>query len=919
VIEFRLLGPVEAARDGELLPVGGPRQRALLVLLLLAEGRPVSADRLAEELWAGEPPGGASVTLPSYVSRLRAALGPGVQIMGGGHGYSLGVDREQIDVAQFERLIDEGRKALARGAAQASAERLRAALALWRGKPFEGVDAEGALRLEAERLDDLRLTASEALIDAELQLGASDEVVEELEALVEAHPYRERLWELLMLALYRAQRQADALEAFRRVRSRLHDDLGIEPGERLTALERAILRQAVPPAQPIAERHNLPAPLTSFIGREAELAEVERLVGEARLVTLTGVGGVGKTRLAVEAARRVLWDFPEVVFVDLSAISGASGVTARVAAALGVRERADRPLEEQIAARIGSARLLLVIDNCEHVRESVAALLAGILARSQELHVLATSREFLGCEGEIDYPVEPLEPTEGLDLFMARARSVRPHLREDEQAHETVAAICRELDGLPLAIELAAARARALSLDEIASRLADRFRFLVAWRRLASARHRTLERAMDWSYELLSPTEQTLLARLSVFSGGFTLAAAARVGLEAGDDETLPHLERLVDASLVIADESEGSTRYRLLETVRQYGAERLRERGEIAGVRERHARYFTDVLRSALEEAAGGHGRFVERTRADYDNFLAALSWSRDDGTPEDQLTLVGFLWRLWWVRGEFAEGRTWLESALERGADADPHLRGLALKGAAGLAWAQGDFDRAEELAEAANTLFGEIGDAGEQHGAVNILGHVALGRGRYAEARQHFERTRVLAERPADEALALLNLGSAAQLAGDFDEGERLYEEARVHYMAQGDGYGVALCLHLRGHLAAEDERYEDAAACVREALPVFAELDFAQYTWQGVELAAAVARARGDALECVRLLAAADRLRETSATGLAPWERIPAREREAAQAMLGDAAFAAAWEEGRALAKEAALERALSVVR
>jgi tetratricopeptide (TPR) repeat protein len=317
-------------------------------------------------------------------------------------------------------------------------------------------------------------------------------------------------------------------------------------------------------------------------------------------------------------------------------------------------------------------------------------------------------------------------------------------------------------------------------------------------------------------------------------------------------------------------------------------------------------------------DEAAGKHGSWIEASRDEYDNVLAALGWTRDEGTPEDELRIAAVAWRLWWVRGEFAAGRAWLESALERGADSDPVVRAAAMKGAAGLAWAHGDDDRAGELAEAARLIYVSADDPEGEVGANTILGHVALTRGRYDDARRYFERTRLLAPRATDVALAALNLGSVAHLAGDLDEGERLYEEARVRYASLDDRYGVALSRHLSAGLAAESGRFEDAAVRLREALPVFIDLGFAQYTWQGVETTAAIARERGDTLACVRLLAAAARLRETAGTEEAPWERIPARAREAARAELGEAAFAAMWEEGRALTKDAALERARRVL-
>ena len=306
MIEFRVLGPIEVDRDGVAVALGGPRQRVLLALLLVAAPQPVPIDRLADELWHGEPPDGASTTLRAYVSKLRTALGEGAPIRSSAGGYALDADGHHVDAARFERLAREGHEALERGATRAAATRLRQALDLWRGPPFAGVGEDGALLVEAQRLDDLRLSAFEDRIEADLALGQDAELVDELERLVRDNPYRERLWRHLMLALYRAERQTDALAAYRRARGLLADELGLEPGEELQRLEQSILRHEVPAARPPEERHNLPAQVSSFVGREAELADIARLLGTSRLLTLTGVGGVGKTRLALEAAGRAL-------------------------------------------------------------------------------------------------------------------------------------------------------------------------------------------------------------------------------------------------------------------------------------------------------------------------------------------------------------------------------------------------------------------------------------------------------------------------------------------------------------------------------------------------------------------------------------------------------------------------------------
>jgi DNA-binding SARP family transcriptional activator len=443
-LEFRVLGPVEAVRNETRLALGGPRPRALLALLLLEPGRAVPADRLTEELWQGKLPSGRS-TLPSYVSRLRAVLGDETPITSSASSYALEVSPEQVDLARFERLVGEGQDALVRDASTRAAERFEKALSLWRGRPFGDLANEGMLRQEAERLEELRVAALEGRIQAELQLGKSAELVEELEALVQEHPYRERLWAQLMLALYRSGRQAYALAAYHRARAILDEQLGLEPSEELRQLEQAILRQEVPEARPPEERHNLPAPLTSFVGRKVELEELQQLLSEARLVTLTGVGGTGKTRLALEAARRALVDFPDgVYFADLAPVGEQALVARQVAEVLDVREQGDVPLEQLIAERLREQETLLLLDNCEHLREVCAELGRRLLATCPKLRILATSRELLGAPGEVDYPVPPLalpsadapmdevRTSEAVELFLVRAREARRHLQEDE-------------------------------------------------------------------------------------------------------------------------------------------------------------------------------------------------------------------------------------------------------------------------------------------------------------------------------------------------------------------------------------------------------------------------------------------------------------------------------------------------------
>src|SRR5215472_10301171 len=439
VLEFCVLGPVQAVRDGRELALGGPRRRAVLALLLVAGGRVVPAEQLAEELWAGSPPPGAAGTLRSHVSRLRALVGPDAALIARGGGYALIAGPDRLDAARFERLAGAGREELEHGEAAAAAGRLREALGLWRGRALADVAGVPVLAREGARLEELRLVAVEGRIEADIELGAAAEAAGELAGLVAEHPLRERLWRLLVLARYRCGRQADALAAYRRARAVLAGELGIEPGEELRALEQAVLRQQVPAAAPRRARHNLPVRLTSFLGREQELAALDEMVAGARLVTVTGAGGAGKTRLAVEFAAAAAGRFDDGAWLaGLAGITDPGLVPAQVMAALGVRQTGETPPMEALRYRLRSAELLLVLDNCEHLPGACAALAADLLGSCPGLRVLATSREPLGVPGEAVCPVPPLAvPPESSDaralagaaavrLFLARSALARP-------------------------------------------------------------------------------------------------------------------------------------------------------------------------------------------------------------------------------------------------------------------------------------------------------------------------------------------------------------------------------------------------------------------------------------------------------------------------------------------------------------
>ncbi len=951
MIEFTILGPIEALRDGALVDLGGRRQRALLALLIVRHGQVIDSERLIEELWSGAPPAGASITLRSYVSRLRRALGTTATIAGTSSGYRLTVEPDTIDGVRFEGLLQTAQEAVRRNERTRAATDFSAALALWRGRPFGDLSDEGLLHSEADRLEELREHAIEERIEVELSLGRAAELVDELTRLVSEHPYRERLWRQLMLALYRSERQADALAAYQRARTMLDEEMGLEPSEELQALQLAILRHDVPPASPPEARHNLPAPLTAFVGRAAELEELAGIVHGERLVTLTGVGGVGKTRLAIEVARRELGagEFGDGIhLVDLSPVVEPTLVEAQLARVLEVREQGDRQLSELMAARLRDARVLLVLDNCEHLVDAVGGLAAELLASCPQLHVLATSRVLLGIAGEVAYAVPPLNTSpfessgasEAAELFLARAGAANVHLLSDLDGDEQLTAaerICAELDGLPLAIELAAARARALSLDEIADRLADRFRFLVSWRRLTAARHQTLREAMDWSYDLLGPSEQSLLAGLSVFVGGFTLAAASEVCLGGDEDTALQLIEALVDASLVVPQQAAATTRYYLLETVRQYAAGRLDSGTAGETTRQRHADYFLAMAEAAWVPIRGeAQAATAARLAADQDNLRATLAWYAAREDRSKLLRVAEALWWFWWLHGDATEGRAWLSAALDESDDLDVGLRARAFQGAAGLAWARGDLDAAQRYAEAGRALYAGLemlelpfgstsGKLGES-ACVNTLGLIALDRGDLPSAKalftQYLEISRSLTQdkwTAQSVAIAHHNLASVAVEENDLQLARTLYTQSLDDYLTAGEQEGSAMAELYLGLTEIYAGRAPAGAARLRRALLTYRRIGFLQYLVECLEGAALVAALRDDDSSAATLLAAAWTVRSrsgTSATGRLA--RTVTETTAGVEQRLGEVEFGRHWQAGAEMTLDEASQRAEAVL-
>jgi len=944
-LDVRLLGPVEVLLDGNPLDIGGRRQRRLIALLAVEPGRVVPAERLIEELWAGEPPPGAATTLKVYVSRLRSSLGSTARIHGSTDGYGLEVVAERVDAVRFERRIDQARGLLAGSPRRASAS-AREALRLWRGEPFGEVGGEGWLATQATRLHELRLEALELRMEADLRLGQAAQLVGELEALVAEHPYRERLWHHLMLALYRSDRQADALAAYHRARRALADELGVEPTPELVELEAAILRHDVAGTSPMAAPgHNLPAEITTFIGRREELAGIAGLLGESRLVTLTGVGGVGKTRLGLEAARAALDRFADGVwFVDLARLAAPDVVPAEVAVALDVPDDATATPIDRLATHLQDREALILLDNCEHLVDACATLVQRLLSTCPAVRVLATSRVALGVAGERVDAVPPLSlatraatggapRADAVALFLDRARAARPGLALDAASTELVERICTDLDGLPLAIELAAARARSLALPDIAARLSDRFRFLVSWRRVATARHQTLREAMDWSYELLGEHERNLLERLAVFAGGFDLEAAVAVSGSGDEAEILDRLERLIDASLVSPRHAgDGLSRYDVLETVRQYAADRLHASGADTDTQARHAAHFLALATAASTPIRDGPDgdRWIARFSADRDNIRAALAWLQAADRPTDLLRMAEALWWYWWMRGEAAEGRGWLETAVARvgdGPGVDRPLVAAGLSGLAGLTWSQGQFDAARAYALRADAILEGLHDDLRRGGIWNTIGVIEHGRRDLESARAAFERAIELmrsgaaateAERGRRLAKPVDNLGSVLLDQGDLDGAVQFFREARrLHLDVGGGEEGALFDLH---EASAENQRgrHDAAAPLLARALDYFRGVGFLQYVTECLEEVGYVADAWGRHADAATAFGASSMLRERTRTPY--WGR--AREQfdrvtAAARAALGDATYEVAFEAGRS-SPDVAMDRALELV-
>jgi predicted ATPase/DNA-binding SARP family transcriptional activator len=1080
-LEFRILGPLEVRAGGVRLRLGGSRQRAVLAVLLVSANEPVSTDRLMNALWGEHPPGTAKTALQGYITQLRRMLEPGRKKRAAGEvlvttpaGYVLRVADGVLDRDCFERLVGEGREALAAGQATSAAELFRSALALWRGPVLADFAYDAWAHAEAERLEELQLACLEDRIESDLRLGHDAELVPELETIVADHPLRERARAQLMLALYRAGRQAEALDLYQQTRQLLVEELGIDPSAELRELERAILRQderlAAPPARSLPEgtvtllatdiegstrlvhelgaeeyaealhehrrllraafadhggvevdaegdaflvsfptapaavqaaeaatnslgsgpirvrigihtgaplvtgegyvgvdvhrvarvaaaghggqvivseatarlieapslsdlgdhrlkdltaptrlyqlgdeqfpplntlhQTNLPVQPTPLVGRESELEAVLELLTDSRLVTLTGAGGSGKTRLALQAAAELVEEHTDGVWwVSLAALRDHELVMPTIAQIIGAKDT----LVEHLRAR----RTLLLLDNFEHLLEA-APRIAELLGQSTGVRVLATSRERLGVAAEQEYPVPTLAPAEAVALFFAKARQLEPNFESNGAVHE----ICRRLDGLPLAIELAAARIKVLHPDQILDRLGRGLDLLTTGSRDAPERQHTLRATIQWSHDLLSSEERKLFPRLSVFPGSFRLEAAEAIcGAE------LDRLAALVDKNL-LRRTNEG--RFFLLETISEYAQERLQETGEADQLLRRHAEFYLLLVEPLKYELRAMDSTVIALVDAESDNLRSAMSWAIDHGDAELAERLLCSVWFHWFVRGRTAEGDQLAGRVVALAGPTPTPMSAEALSLAAEFARFRGDLDRAATLKEATLAALRVLPrDAESWTPTLTDLAQIEARRGNLERARSLAEEAlalRIDEERRGEgfrggiehARYAIVNIEFRER---NFEIAERTLEEIvqaerSDHHMAD-----IAEELAALAQVKRSLGKRAEAVAALREGVTHAWDQRHEPSLCECLEVSAYLAFDAGRPMHSATLWGAAERLRSTSGFG----DFFHASEHDrligVAKAELGDAVFSSALREGRSLEAPDAVDYAL----
>lgn len=846
-----LLGPLEVrdARDAAI-DLGPPRQRALLALLALHGPYPVSVDALIDGLWPEGSPPSARNAIQVYVSGLRRAIGGKVVVTTEG-GYRLDLAPDDFDWIVFERLVQQGRDSLRAGRMFEAAALLARALAAWRTDEIDAMSLPPPVA-RAVALQELRLTTIEDRIDAQLAVGDASEIVHELRALVEVHPYRERMRCQLALALYRAGRQADALRSLAEGRAIASDELGLDPGPELAQLERMILTHAIVRERPTVR---LPTSVTPLVGREDDLVAAVEAFACVRLMTVTGAGGVGKTRFAIELAGQTIEQRGrDAFFVDFAVAARTADVAVVVASALGVRRASEATTIEALAEWLHDRAALLVWDNCEHLAGSLAVLAVDLLERCPNVTILATSRQPLGVPGERTWPLGPLGRHAATTLFEARAREAQPSFRLDDATGPAVTQICERLGGLPLAIELAAARARALSAEQI-SELLNEPELLHDTSPARPKRHHSLAAVMEWSYDLLSDHEQDMLREASAFAGAFSLSDVAVVQARSAAS-LVDVMSSLIDWSLITRfDGTDGSTRYRLVETVREFAVAKRNHRGDGVNVQRRHLAWCVGLADDARRSWHGHSLAAIDRLDEAVDDVRAGLAFAQVDTDAVSFGRLAaGIAWP-WFLRGRLQEARGLLDRALavcdaKTGA---PRVFQELLFGRASVGLALGEFDIVGEAAGAMLRLAEQLGDRCGAGSALACLATRAWALGDAAWSAVLYERALAAATQGGDVFGASTVLAQAGRLA--HDQGDRTraidaVDRALTLALAIDDAFAVALASDFRARIAIDDGDLPAASALADTALRHYRLARYEEGVASALDTAADVAAASGE---------------------------------------------------------------------
>jgi predicted ATPase/DNA-binding SARP family transcriptional activator/DNA-binding CsgD family transcriptional regulator len=917
---------------------------ALVKLLALAPGHRIHREQAMDLLWPESSMRAASNSLRSTLHAARKVLDPVV-----GSRYLASEDEAlvlcpegnlSVDVDAFEEAASTARRSREPAA-------YGAALELYTYDLLPEDLYEEWTEGKRDELRQLYLALLAELAGLYEERHEYELAIEVLRKATAKEPTFEEAHTALMRLHAFSGRPEQAMAQYERLRDTLSRGLGTQPGASSRRLRDEIAAGEFQPSLPLpagppregsldSAQHKLPTPRTSFIGREREMVEVKRLLAMTRLLTLTGAGGSGKTRLALEVARDLVGLYPDGVWlVELAALTQGALVPQVVAESLGVHEQPNRPLTATLVEALRAKKMLIVLDNCEHLVEGCARLVDVLLGSCSGACVLATSREPLNVAGEVVWSVPSLSVPdaqrphnlEGLRIFESARLFVERALRRTSafvltaQTASAVAEICQQLDGMPLAIELAAAQVGTLAVVQISGRLGDSLKLLTGGDRTAMPRQQTLRGTLDWSYDLLSGPEKRLFCQLSAFAGGWTLEAAEAVGMCVEGETVLDLLRSLVGKSLIVVEVAEdGSVRYTLLEPVRQYGREKLEESGEAEVVLHRHAAFFLAMAVEAEPELKGaGQEEWLERLEEEHDNFRAALSWTMEQGEAELGLRLSTALVEFWHLHVHHTEARRWLEGALaEEGAA--PSARMKALERAGFLAWEQGDYERAVALGEEGLVLARRFGDDARAAAILVSLGGVAMSRMEVDKASMLLEEAVATCRASGDDwglADALYTLGLVAVVQRDHDRAMALYRESLELFQRMEDTAGIMKALGLGALTALVSGDYGQAEELGRTGIELSRRLGIGHYISGFLATSSASASLRGQATRAIRLWAAVDSLREGMGISRMPAELAFYEPYvEAARAQLDDAVREMAWSEGQAMSMEQAIEYALT---